>query len=171
MTRKTRRMSWLRKLFHRGAGLPVGFTGPAFTGASGVPIEDRIGADTSVELQRGGRSRPHRPSRLSTLRGGRSRFQRGGHRPFGFEFDNSLGKVYSSVGQIGGRVGRWRSRKMKGGCGCNMMHGGRRSLKMRGGNNSATLHGITSTTAGFSMNKPFIGDSATFMEHTSYPTN
>lgn len=60
---------------------------------------------------------------------------------------------------------------MKGGCGCNMMHGGRRSLKMRGGNNSATLHGITSTTAGFSMNKPFIGDSATFIEHTSYPTN
>ena len=156
-------MSWLRKLFHqrggpsrytlRGGGLPVGFTGPAFTGASGVPIEDRIGADTSVELQRGGRwRRRSHPSFRSSQRGGRSRFQRGGHRPFGFEFDNSLGKVYSSVGQIGG------NRKMKGGCGCNMMHGGRRSLKMRGGNNSATLHGITSTTAGFSMNKPFIGD-------------
>lgn len=213
MARKTRRLAWLKKLFRstrgrrQSGGSPsIAFTGPAFTGASGVPIEDRIGSDIHGEFK-GGRSpvrsqTPHsyanrggRRSRRSrrrkqrgagcgcNMRGGRLRSQSsfrsaqfggrrsrrsrqfGGHRPFGFELDNSLGKVYSSVGQIGGR--RRRSRRQRGGRSRSQAP---QNFVFRGGygNSSADLLGITSTRAGFSMNQPFSSDSATFMEYTPY---
>ena len=155
---RTRRRQRQRQR-QQGGSPNVAYTGTAFTGAGGVPIENRAMSDSYASgwsdslrgvspypFSGGRRSRNRRNRRSkSRQRGGACgacsslelpQEQTGGHRPFGFELDNTMGgKVYSGLTQTP----------------CPSYQKG----------------GFTDTV-GYSLTQPYTSASSNFMEYQSY---
>jgi hypothetical protein len=137
--RRRHRRRQTRKQNQRGGSVSYGYTGPAFSGPGGVPVESRTADDIYTNPVQ-------RPVQWGGCGCGLQHAMTGGHRPYGFDLtDNSLGKTYSSLTTLP----------------CSAQRGG-------GGASDAQLLGITSARAGFGMGHPVTTPSASFLEPVPY---